>query len=272
MVGKVFDRMESVRPLATKAELKIIDGIRRIDRTALIYMSITELSASLDVAEATILRFCRKLDYKGFQDFKLNLSQELGSEQKDEAAPSKRIADEMIDSIAETSKQIDYSLCMKIAAEIVAARKVCAFGVGTSAVATLEMSHRLLRVGIFIESVSDTHIQSMAAANLDERDLLILVSVSGSTKDIIHLAEIASRAGTRVVVITNYNKSPLAKYADYLLLSSRKEAANDGGSLSAAVAQAYVVDVLCTAVYETLGAEAAENRLKSSGAVADKTI
>lgn len=271
MIGKVYDRMDAVRPVATKTELKLIDGIKRIDKNALIYLSITELSGIVDVAEATILRFCRKLDYKGFQDFKLNISQELGDEVETESRP-KRIADDMSNAIEETYKQIDYEYCKQIAAEIIRARKVCAFAVGNSSIATLAMRYSLLRAGINVDASSDAHIQSIAAVNLDPSDFLILISVSGSTKDIIRLAEIAKKAGTKMLVITNYNKSPLAKYADYLLLSSRKEAAHDGGSLSTVIAQAYVVDVLCTAVYEVLGKEAAEKRFRSSDAVADKAI
>ncbi len=272
MVGKVFDRMESVRPVATKTELRIIDGIRRMDRNSLIYMSITELSGVLDVAEATVLRFCRKLDYRGFQDFKLNLSQELGETEKETSSTARRVADEMTDAILETYKQINYEECLEIARKIVASRRVCAFAVGASSVATLEMRFRLLRAGIILDAATDSHIQSIAAANFDERDFLVLVSISGSTKDILHVAEIARSVGATILVITNYNKSPLARYADYLLLSSKKEAANDGGSLSATVAQAYVVDVLCNAVYEVLGIEGTERRMKASDAVAEKAI
>lgn len=270
MVGKVFDRMESVRSVATKTELKLIDGIRQIDKNTLIYLSITELSGLVDVAEATILRFCRKLDYNGFQDFKLHLSQEIGSEPLDTANTAKRIADDMTDAITETCKQIDYDLCKEIAEEIVQARKVCAFAVGNSSIAAIEMRYSLLRVGINVEFYDDSHIQAIAAANLDERDFVVLISVSGSTKDIVSLAEVVRKGGAKVLVITNYSKSPLVKYADHLLFSSRKEAAHDGGSLSTTVAQTYVVDVLCSAVHEVLGTEGAVHRMKSSDAVSGK--
>ncbi len=272
MIGKVFDRMESLRPLATKTELRIIDGIRQIDKNSLIYMSITELSGVLDVAEATVLRFCRKLDYRGFQDFKLNLSQELGGEPETVASPSRRIAYDMTDAILETYKQIDYNECLEIAKKILDADRVCAFAVGASSIAALEMRMRLLRAGIIVDAASDSHVQSIAAANFGENDFLVLISVSGSTKDILHVAELAKNGGASILAITNYNKSPLARYADYLLLSSRKEAANDGGSLSASVAQSYVIDVLCNAVYETLGTKGRERRLKASDAVAEKAI
>lgn len=270
MIGKVFDRMNALRPVATKTEVKIIDGIKKIDKNTLIYLSITELSGIVDVAEATILRFCRKLDYKGFQDFKLNLSQELGSVEEGAEGCAKRIADEMADAVLQTYKQIDYEKCKAVAHDIVQARKVCAFAVGASTIATKALQLSLLRLGLFVDASTDNHVQSIAAANLDGRDFLILFSVSGSTKDIVNLAEIAKKNGTKILVVTNYNKSPLAKYADYLLLSVRKEAAQNGGALSTSVAQEYIADVLCSAVCEVLENEGAVNRFKSSAAVADK--
>lgn len=81
MTGKVFDRIEGMKTVATKTELRLIEGLKLIPREELIYMSISELAMQLDVAEATLLRFCRKLDYRGFQDFKLSISQELGAEE-----------------------------------------------------------------------------------------------------------------------------------------------------------------------------------------------
>lgn len=68
MIGKVFDRIQAIRPVATKTERKLIDRICEIDKKDLIYLSITDLADMLGVAEATILRFCRKLEFKGFQD------------------------------------------------------------------------------------------------------------------------------------------------------------------------------------------------------------
>lgn len=272
MIGSVFDRMNAIRATATKSEQKLIDEITKINKNTLIFLSITELSDLADVAEATVSRFCRKLDYKSFQDFKLALSRELGSESDDSASRPRKIADKMHNALTETCNYMDYELYLAIAREIIAARKVCVYAVGNSCIASQAMRFRLLRAGISADATPDPHIQSIAAASLDQRDFLVLISVSGSTKDLLSLAEIAKKTGCKILVITNYEKSPLAKFADFLLLSSRKEAANDGGSLATVVAQIYVADVLCAAVYDVLGTEAAETRLKASDAVADKAL
>lgn len=66
MVGKTFDRVLAIKEVATKTEKKLIEGLMKINGDELIYLSITELSAKLKVAEATIVRFCKKLGYNGF--------------------------------------------------------------------------------------------------------------------------------------------------------------------------------------------------------------
>lgn len=272
MLGKVFDRIDAYRDSATKTELKFIDRVKEVDRHDLIYLSITDLADSLGVAEATILRFCRKLGYKGFQDFKLHLSQDIATDTTDDESKAKRLADEMSDAILQTYKQLDYEVCLAVADKIIAARKLCVFAVGNSQIPALAAKARLIKAGINAENSSDNHTQAIITANLDANDLLILFSVSGGTLDMIKLAEIARTNGTPVVVVTNYNKSPLSKYADYLLYTSRKEAAYEGGSLATVASQIYITDVLCTAVFERLGERATENARKASGAVSDKSV
>ncbi len=273
MQGKVFDRIESLKTVATKAELRLIEGLKQIKKEDIIYMSITELAGQLNVAEATLLRFCRKLDYRGFQDFKLSLSQEIGSEETvSNVGIAQKIANDMTDAINGTCKQIDYEKCTEVAEKIIKAKRVCAFGVSNSAIAPLMFKNRLAKAGIFVENTTDTHQQTIIASNLTDEDVVVLVSVSGATKDILTLAEIAKKNGTFVVVLTNYDKSPLAKYADYAFFNYRKEAAYVGGSLATVVAQSYIVDMICTAVFECLGEESSLRSMKASMAVSDKSI
>ena len=178
MIGKVFDRIESLKAVATKTEKQIIERLKDIKKEEIIYMSIGELAMQLDVAEATLLRFCRKLDYRGFQDFKLSLSQELGSvKDTDEGSRAKRVASNMVDSIMETYKQLDEQQCEEVAQLILNAEKVCVFGVGSSAIAPMMMKNRLVRAGIQVENTSDPHMQTIIASHLSKTDVLVLVSV-----------------------------------------------------------------------------------------------
>ena len=273
MIGKVYDRINNMRPVATKTDLKVIDGIMKLKKDEIIYMSITELAMRLGVSEATILRFCRKIDYRGFQDFKLSLSQEAGGgNTSDESDYMKNIVYDMTDAITETYKALDEKQCSAVAKLIIKARKICIFGVGNSSIAPAMFKVKLARTGINADNSGDTHLQTIITSNLNQEDLLILISVSGATKDIINLAEIAKKNGTPIVVLTNYNKSPLAKYADYLFLTCRKEGAYEGGSMATECAQSYIVDVLCATVYKNLGEESDKRNMKVALTISDKSI
>lgn len=130
----------------------------------------------------------------------------------------------------------------------------------------------MLRIGISVTATPDSHLQAMIASNMTERDVVILISVSGSTKDIIDVAEIAKKNGVKIVVITCYDHSPLAKYADYVLFSTRREAAYEGGSVSTIVSISYIVNVLYNAIYEKLGPDAYERTMRAASLVANKSM
>lgn len=273
MIGKTFDRVNALKSVATNKERKLIEGLETIRPDKLVYMSITELAAQLKVAEATVVRFCKKLGYNGFQDFKLSLSKELGTGSQSEVSSAvKRIARQMTDAINETSYAMDYDKCMEIARLLVGARKIGAFGVGNSAVTAMEISNVLARIGINVTMTSDPHLQAMITSNMTQTDVVILISVSGSTKDIIDVAEIAKKNGVKTVVITCYDCSPLAKFGDYVLLSTRREAAHEGGSVSTIVSISFIINVLYDAICETLGDQARDRAMRTAVAVSDKSI
>lgn len=273
MVGKALDRIYAAKEIATKTEKKVIDGILDIPPEELIYLSISDLGVRLKVADATLVRFCKKLGYNGFQEFKLHLSQETGMRNQSSAdCVEKRIALQMVDAINETSRSISYAECLKIADLLINSNKICSFGVGNSSITAMEISNVLARIGIMVTYTSDTHLQSMITSNLTERDTVILISVSGSTKDIIEVAEIAKRNGVNIVVITCYDHSPLAKYADHILFSTRREAAYEGGSVSTIVSISYIINVLYNAIYEKLGNEGYEHTLRTAKAVSNKSL
>ncbi|MCL2369758.1 MAG: MurR/RpiR family transcriptional regulator [Firmicutes bacterium] len=270
--GSVYEKFTSIAQDATKSEVQLISHLKLIPAAELIYMSITELAEKTLVGEATILRFCRKLGFSGFQDFKLNLSYDVATNVQDVAEMNAKVAAEMNNTINQTSKSFDKETLKKATSKIFSARKICVFAVGNSNIAALATKYRLLKFNIDIDHAFDPHVQTVVTANLTEEDLLILISVSGSTKDIINLAEIAKKNKTSILAITNYLKSPLANLADFILYNARKENPFEGGSLATVVGQIYLVDLLCAYIFNELGSVAKLSYKKSSESVSDKLL
>ena len=61
-----------------KSEQKVADYVLEHPNDV-IHMRIVDLAAEANVSEPTVVRFCRALNYDGFQDFKLTLAQGLAS-------------------------------------------------------------------------------------------------------------------------------------------------------------------------------------------------
>lgn len=268
----VFDRINLMERYATKQEKVIIDYIRNNPVRDMILLSITEFSEKVGVGDATMLRFCRKLNLKGYSEFRFLLSQSAGNDENAENDEADRILDHMVKALQSTHDLLDYGQITGAARIIRNARYVYAFGSGNSGVAAQEFSNKVLRYGVNCGYREDSHFQLIAASLLTEQDAIVLFSVSGGTQDMLEIAKYASRQGAKLVIITNYLKSPLAGFADALLYVVAKSAPLNSGSLVAKVSQLYIIDVLSKEIYKQMGSLAEDNLKKTAIAVMSKEV
>ncbi|MBU9722351.1 MULTISPECIES: MurR/RpiR family transcriptional regulator [Bacillaceae] len=239
--------MEQYKPNFTKSENKIYDYIQTNNQQVL-YHSLTELSEASGVAEATVLRFFRKLGFKGFQDFKFLFAQEVtvqGSNDNDETYMEK-IKKNMVQAIEDSYDIVDMDILQQCVDLIEGSSDVVLFGIGSSGIAALDMQTRLMRIGKQVSVITDPHFQTMRTASMNEKTVVIAISLTGSTKDVVDSVAYAKEKNASVVALTNYVKSPLTKYSDYVLLSSAKENPLDSGSLVSKVTQLFLIDLICT--------------------------
>ncbi|WP_298834293.1 MurR/RpiR family transcriptional regulator [uncultured Planococcus sp.] len=239
--------MEQHKHTFTKSENKIYDYILAHPDKVL-YHSLTELSELSGVAEATVLRFFRKLGFKGFQDFKFLFAQEVppANHSLQDESFVYRIRNSIVQAIEDSSEVVDMDTLEKSIQAIDAAEDVVIFGIGSSGIAGLDMQNRLMRIGKHVSAITDSHFQIMRASSLTEKSVVIAISLTGSTKDIVDAVKLAKEKNATVIALTNYVKSPLTKYADFVLLSSAKESPLDSGSLVSKIAQLYLIDLICT--------------------------
>ncbi|WP_423800708.1 MurR/RpiR family transcriptional regulator [Neobacillus sp. SAB-20_R2A] len=258
MTTNAMDKMKGIKPSIvmeqnkhtfTKSENKIYEYIR--DHTQqVLYHSLTELSETCGVAEATVLRFFRKLGFKGFQDFKFLLAQEvtLSAQKDDHETIIKKVRNNMVQAINESSEVIRLEELQAGVEMINQSNDVVIFGIGASGIAGLDMQNRLMRIGKHADVVTDSHFQIMRAACATEKTVVIAISLTGSTKDIVDAVEVAKGNHAKVIALTSYVKSPLTRFADLVLLSSSKESPLDSGSLVSKISQLYLIDLLCTEI------------------------
>lgn len=236
----------------TKSQRKLIEYFESVDYKRVIYMSITDLAAATGVAEATVLRFCRSLGYNGYQDFRLTLAQGIvdnGRREHDGIDYVEGIADAYADAVENCRRSLSEGDLQLAYEMIFSARSICCFGVGHSHLAALELHNRLMTMGILTYCEQDAHLQNVLLSSRNEEDLLILFSISGSTKDAIEAAEIARACGMKVLVFTCYENSPLTRYADLVIAAAPMQSPTEVGSMRGKIIQLFFVDVICTGLH-----------------------
>ena len=265
----------------TKAEKKVADFVISSPEKVL-FMSITDVADECGVAEASVYRFCRTMKAKGYQEFKMNLSFCL-SKRGAQSAPDENVgavngssllADKVlanhINALNATRQLVVPSQIEKVVEMVHDAEMVSFFGIGHSLLTAREANNKFLRITGKTSCIEDSHMQAMSAAMMTEKDVMIILSYSGATKDTVYVAEIAKEAGAGIVAITRFRKSPLAVYADEILLCGADEAPLDGGSLGVKMSQLYVVDLLFQEYFHKYHDESEENLKKTSKAVVEK--
>ena len=252
MLGKIASARAGLR----KSEAKVADAVLA-DPDAAVRSTLQALAREAEVSEPTVVRFCRALDCTGFQEFKLRLAQTLATRETyfyrdvtaaDSAAElATKLIDGAIASLMHLKNQMAHEALERAIALYEAAERVELYGSGGSAVVAEDAQLKLFRLGKPAIAYSDPHIQNAAAALLDERALVIAISHSGRSRDLLRTVEIAREAGARVIAVTA-TRSPLAERSDVTLTVDVAEDSDVFSPVKSRLGQTVILDVLAVGV------------------------
>lgn len=268
----LVESIYSFYPSLTKTEKKVADYILEHLENVM-YISVTDLAEEAGVGETTVIRFCKKIGFKGYQGFKLAIAQNQKSDTPDKNENNsliQNIAQNVTTTIENTASMISEEQLNAAIHLLSEANAIHFFGVGTSGITAKDAQSKLLRIGIQANVQSDPHFQAMSASIMTERDVVIGLSVSGSTRDTVEAMKIAKENGARTIAITYYHRSPITKQADIVLHGGTKEFPLEGGSLNAKIAQLFTIDLLCTGLALHYKQESLNMKQKTAESVLEK--
>ncbi|THE24839.1 MurR/RpiR family transcriptional regulator [Vibrio cholerae O1 biovar El Tor] len=213
------------------------------------YQTITDLAFNTKTSEATVVRLCRDLGYKGYSDFRMALAVDLSqsanqSQPKMDGDICEVSAQSAVDSLMDTAKLIDRAALNRICELVHGAKFIGCIGVGASSIVGRYLAYRLVRIGKKAIMYEDTHLAAMSAGQSVVGDAWFAISSSGSTKEVVHAATQAHQRGVPVVSLTNISHSPLSSISDEMLVAARPEGPLTGGAFSSKVGALLLVDVL----------------------------
>ena len=250
-MGKTLLNIKLLYDDMGKAEKKIADFLLE-NPEKILPLSITELAENCGGSEATIVRFARRLGFDGYQQLKLSLAQEanvptLGEHiSKEDSAFEvfSKVCDEIYMSLERTKKALSGDALEKACNALLSAKEILVFGLGNSASVALDASHKLFRLGLNAHPYTDNHMQAIAASHVDENTVVLGISHSGSSKDIVQSMQLAGSRGATTIALTNYGKSPLNKVCRLVLSTVSDETNYSVLGLNSRIAQLAIVDTL----------------------------
>lgn len=212
----------------TKTEEKIAEYIaKNVDEV--IYDSAQILSKKIKTSPAALIRFSKKLGYKGFTDLKLDLAQEDISETTEDSFDSFLCNHDTLDAVIKKKATFDLSAMeqtfkllhknnlLNAIKHLQEAQKIYLFGISASGICCQDLAQKLSRIGYNIIFFNDMHMQLAATSHIRSCDVALAISYSGHTREVNIAMEHAKKAGAKTIAITQINNSPLQKLTDILL-------------------------------------------------------
>ncbi len=227
-------------------------------------LSVADIANICQVSQATVVRFCKTLGFKGLKDFKV--SYQTGQYKRSEYClpitwndTDKEIFNKVfyktISTLQTSFQSTTHEMLELIADRIFAAHHIDVYGLGGSAIVAQFYRNELMRLGKRVNAYTDPYAMHNSSSMFSERDLIITVSCSGETKEIIAIAEKAKSHHTPVVTITNHADSTLAHIADYLVVTSEEHYFGDEMNTFSRIAQISLISTLYLMVAIRLGSE-----------------
>jgi DNA-binding MurR/RpiR family transcriptional regulator len=241
----------------------LTEGERRIARTILddpdtaMRLSSGELGRAAGRSQSSVVKFCQKLGFSGYQDLRLEITR---------ASATRGLADGAVHGTIETGDDLATVAQKLMGSKLLAIRETLAVnpperldaardaltgaariqvaGVGASSLVARDFAYKLQKLGVPVAFDADSHIQMANAATLGPADAFVGLSQSGTSLETRRIAEAAAGRGARVVTVTGLQPNPLADLAATALRTVTDEERVRSSAITSRDAQLMITDLL----------------------------
>lgn len=241
-------------------------------------LSLGALARTTGTSESTVTRLATAAGFRGYRDLRIAVATAAGAleqgpgdanltsditQHDSPAAIIAKLAAEERSTITDTATTLDADEVLAVARVLVEARRIVVIGIGASGLVALDLAGKLSRIGLLAQAVVEGHEALTTAVVLQSQDVLVAISSSGETVDIVEPLEVARRNGVGTAALTARAGSSLTR-ADHTLLSvSLRENDLRPAAMASRTGQMFLVDVLFTMVAQ-LCFDQAKSAIKES--------
>ena len=257
MAKNLLREIEDKLPKFSKSQ-KIISKyiLENYDKAA--YMTASRLGSAVGVSESTVVRFALELGFEGYPEFQHSLQEtvriKLTSFQRMDVTNSligdgdllSKVLNSDIDKIKRTIEEIDREAFDKSVDTLVTAKNIYIVGLGSSAILASSLNHSLRMIFDSVRLIEASSADEIYAQimNISPDDAVVAMSFPRYSKKLISAVNFAKDSGATVIALTDSASSPIASFADNLLVA-RSDMASFADSL---IAPLSVINALVVAV------------------------
>ena len=224
MDKNVYAAIQSQYATFSKVGKRIADHIIA-DPVHITSISIQQMAAELGIAESSIIRFCKILGCTGFSEMKLLLAKyspksvrtifEDLSETDSIQTISESVFGRNIDTLERALQLLDFQKIEQAVDVLSRAENILILGVGASGTIAEDFYIRLMRIRAV--SLTDSHLMQIQASLCMPNTVVIAISHTGKTCEIVSAVRTAKEHGAQTIGITGYPDTPLKQVCDICL-------------------------------------------------------
>lgn len=256
-----FVRIREFEESYTSTEKLIAKYILEHGNEILNYSAQT-LGEKTNTSAAAIIRFSKKIGFKGFSDLKMNLAQSHSNEQHDldvdiifnENDDMTSLVDKgcrlNMNTVLKTYQLINISDLEKAINLLCEASTIYLFGVGGSSVIANDIEQKLIRIGKKVIYNNDLHIQMTFTQSMTKDDVALIISYSGTTTGLVDISKILVEKNIPYISITQINRNLISKNSTIALRVPSEEKELRIGAVSSRISSFVITDLLYYGVFK----------------------
>lgn len=262
IIKQNFDRLT---PVYQKVAFYILSHPGKV-----LELNAAEISKESSTSEASVIRFCKEIGFKGFQDFKIKLAKDLGAD-TDLPVPENiskldepwevfnKVMSWEQENLRIAMNMIDKNTFLKVVDVLSRTNRIGFFAIGSSFPVAYDAYWRFSKIGIPCQIQQDSGAQIILAKSLKPGDTAFIISRSGQSKVPVSISKIANANGVTTIVLTQNSKSEAAKHSDLALVTPKNIGKSPDGATASEIVHMSLIGAIYSATTVQKWDEAIEN-------------
>lgn len=275
---KILPQIERPDFRPSKSDQRLLDYLRE-NAPQVPNMTISQLAEACQAGEATVTRFVKKMGYGSLQQFKVALTAELTENSRSfiinrdivatESAlvTGRKLLEANVSTLERTLANLPEGLIESCARQILQAQRIRFIGLGNSGFTAKDSAYKFYRIGLESLGIDNSHDMFMMAALTKPGDVVLAVSQSGKSQELMRTLRLAHEGGAYCILVTANEQAGRAAFVDAGICYEAKESLLETGSITAKLAQFFIMDLLYTQVVKNMPKQALANKLRTAEAV-----